>query len=43
MPERTHEIGLIVYRGVDSVLWTSLVADIPELIPRGLRGYKKIY
>lgn len=43
MPERAQEIGLIVYRGVDSVMWAFLVSEIPEMIPRGLEGYKKIY
>lgn len=43
MPERAQEIGLIVYRGVDSITWTFLSSEIPEMIPRGLPGYKKIY
>jgi hypothetical protein len=43
MPERAQEIGLIVYRGVDSVTWSFLAAEIPEMVPRGLHGYKRIY
>lgn len=43
MPERAQEIGLVIYRGVDSVLWALLVAEIPEIVPRGLRGHKKTH
>ena len=43
MPERAHELGHIIYRGVDSVLWAYLSSEVPEIIPRGLPGYKRIY
>ena len=43
MPERSHEIGMMIYRGVDSVEWSRLVLEIPEMIPRGLSGYRKIF
>ena len=43
VPDRAQEIGLIVYRGVDSALWSFLVEEIPELIPRGLSGWRKLY
>ena len=43
MPERSHEIGMMIYRGTDSVIWNSLIQEIPEIIPRGLPGYRKIY
>jgi len=43
MPERCQEIGLIVYRTVDPVTWMWLSVKIPEIIPRGLPGYRKIY
>jgi hypothetical protein len=43
MPERAPELGMIIYRGVDSVVWASLIAEIPELKPRGEKGYKRLY
>eukprot|EP01041_Mallomonas_annulata_P011269 gene11269-23576_t len=43
MPERAQEIGLMMYRGVDSQLWAFLSEEIPEMIPRGLPGWKRIY
>lgn len=43
MPERAQEIGLIIYRGIDTVTWSFLASEIPEMIPRGIAGYKKIY
>ena len=44
MPERCQQIGLIVYRGVsDDTLWVELRESMPEIIPRGLHGWKRIY
>ena len=43
MPERSQEMGMMIYRGVDSVEWSRLVLEIPEVTPRGLSGYRKIY
>lgn len=43
MPDRAQEIGLIVYRGVDSVLWTFIAEEIPEMIPRGLAGFRRCF
>lgn len=43
MPERAQEIGLIVYRGVDSVMWAFLAKEIPEMIPRGVKGFRRSY
>lgn len=43
VPSRAHEIGLCLYHGCDSVTWQFLIQEMPELIPRGLPGYKKIY
>jgi hypothetical protein len=41
MPERAHEIGILLYRGLDSVQFAYLTDAIPELIPRGATGYVK--
>lgn len=43
MPERLQTVGLYVARGVDSVMWTDTVRDIPALIPRGMLGYVPYY
>ena len=43
MPERAQELGLIIFRGTDSVLWAYLCNEVPEMIPRGLQGFKRIY
>lgn len=40
---RAQEIGLMIYRGVDSGLWTWISSEIPDIIPRGLPGYRKQY
>lgn len=42
-PSRAQEIGLIVYRTVDSVTWASLAEEIPEMIPRGNCGFRRAY
>jgi tellurite resistance protein TehA-like permease len=39
-PERAQLIGLIIYRGVQNWMWALLVDDIPEIIPRGLPGWR---
>ena len=41
MPEMAQEIGAIIYRGCDSVLYASLADEIPEMIPRNCRGFRK--
>jgi iron-sulfur cluster repair protein YtfE (RIC family) len=42
-PARAQEIGLITYRGVDSVTWCQVSEAIPEMIPRGVAGHKRFY
>lgn len=42
-PMRAQEIGLILYPRIDSVTWAFLSREIPEIIPRGLSGYKRYY
>lgn len=43
MPERAQQIGRIVYRNVDAVMWERLRVEIPELIPRGLPNWRRYY
>jgi tellurite resistance protein TehA-like permease/glutaredoxin/hemerythrin-like domain-containing protein len=43
VPERAHEIGLLVHRHVDQGLWLALTQELPEIIPRGVSGYQRIY
>jgi hypothetical protein len=42
-PPCAQEIGLCVYRHCDDVLWSVLSERIPEMIPRGLPGFKRYY
>jgi hypothetical protein len=39
MPERAQEVGMILYRGLDSVAFADIADHVPEIIPRGLPGY----
>lgn len=41
IPERAVELGLIIYRGCDSVTYAALADDAPELVPRGAAGWRK--
>lgn len=43
MPERAQQIGAIVYRNVDAVMWERLRIDLPEMIPRGAPGWRRYY
>jgi hypothetical protein len=43
IPERSQQIGAIAYRNVDTILWERLRFDFPEMIPRGTRGWRRIY
>jgi tellurite resistance protein TehA-like permease/glutaredoxin len=42
-PMRAQEIGLILYPNLDTVTWTFLAREIPEMIPRGLSGFDRYY
>lgn len=42
-PEFAQILGLMVYRTVDSVVWTFVSTEVPEIIPRGLPGHSKLY
>lgn len=43
MPERSQQVGAIVYRNVDAVMWERLRIEIPEMIPRGERNWRRFY
>eukprot|EP00752_Nemacystus_decipiens_P012458 g11037.t1 len=43
MPERAQQLGLMVYRVVDDVTWVEVARDLPEVIPRGLPGYRRYF
>lgn len=43
MPERAQQLGLMVYRVVDDVTWVEVVRDLPEVVPRGLHGYRRYF
>jgi tellurite resistance protein TehA-like permease/glutaredoxin len=42
-PARAQELGLMLYRSVDSVTWASLAEEMPEIIPRGECGFRRAY
>jgi hypothetical protein len=41
MPERAQQIGAMVYRKVDAILWERLRCDVPAIIPRGVPHWKR--
>jgi tellurite resistance protein TehA-like permease len=43
MPERAQQIGAIVYRNVDAVMWERLRVELPDIIPRGEANWKRYY
>uniref|UniRef100_A0A7S2I7X6 Glutaredoxin domain-containing protein n=1 Tax=Helicotheca tamesis TaxID=374047 RepID=A0A7S2I7X6_9STRA len=43
MPERAQQIGAIVYRNVDAVMWERLRVEVPEIIPRGGYNWRRYY
>ncbi|CAN0118074.1 unnamed protein product [Ascophyllum nodosum] len=43
MPERAQQLGLMVYRVVDDVTWVEIARDLPEVVPRGLPGYRRYF
>jgi hypothetical protein len=42
-PSLAQQIGLQLYRGLDTIEWLLIAQEIPECIPRGLPGWKRIY
>ncbi|KAL7580306.1 hypothetical protein ACA910_004342 [Epithemia clementina (nom. ined.)] len=43
MPERAQQIGAIIYRNVDAVMWERLRVEVPAIIPRGAPGHMRYY
>ena len=43
MPERAQQIGAIIYRNVDAVMWERLRSEVPAIIPRTAPGYMRYY
>ena len=43
MPERAQQVGAILYRNVDAVMWERLKVSLPDIVPRGAAGYRKMY
>lgn len=43
VPERAQLIGRFIALGVDAVLWHRLVQSVPEIIPRGEKGWRRYY
>lgn len=43
IPERSQQVGAIVYRNVDAVMWERLRIEIREMIPRGAAGWVRNY
>merc|ERR1719231_1957530 len=43
MPYRCQMIGLILYRGCNDILWSDIAQEIPEIIPRGINGWRRQY
>jgi hypothetical protein len=43
MPEKAQQIGAILYRHVDVVMWEQLRFELPEIIPRGACDWKRYY
>eukprot|EP01084_Bolivina_argentea_P173271 300113_1 len=43
MPYRCQMIGLIVYRGCSDIVWADIAQELPEIIPRGITGWRRQY
>ncbi|CAN0230539.1 unnamed protein product [Scytosiphon promiscuus] len=43
MPERAQVLGLMVYRVVNDIVWVEVARDLPQVIPRGLPGYRRYF
>ena len=43
MPERAQQVGAMVYRAVDAINWERLRCDVPSIVPRGIKYWKRYY
>lgn len=41
IPERAQQVGAIVYRNVDAVMWERIRVEIRQLVPRGIAAHWK--
>jgi hemerythrin-like domain-containing protein len=41
--ERAQQVGGIIYQTCDAVMWEVLVEEVPEIIPRGVPGWRRYY
>jgi hypothetical protein len=41
MPERSRQIGLMLSLGLDQVTWQRVAEDLPDLVPRGMPGWRR--
>eukprot|EP00241_Pyramimonas_parkeae_P004658 CAMPEP_0114246674 /NCGR_PEP_ID=MMETSP0058-20121206/12600_1 /TAXON_ID=36894 /ORGANISM="Pyramimonas parkeae, CCMP726" /LENGTH=909 /DNA_ID=CAMNT_0001359899 /DNA_START=188 /DNA_END=2917 /DNA_ORIENTATION=- len=43
MPESAQHVGLMVSLGVSPVMWYQLSQEIPDIVPRGAKGWKRFF
>jgi len=43
MPERAQQVGAIIYRNVDAVMWETVSVPVPDIIPRGAPNWRRYY
>lgn len=41
--ERAQHVGAIIYKNCDAVMWEVLIENVPEIIPRGVPGWRRYY
>jgi len=42
-PDRAQEIGILCYRTLNSLDWSFVSKELPEIVPRGLPGWRRVY
>jgi hypothetical protein len=43
VPERAQLIGRMIYMKCDPAIWERLVVAVPEIVPRGVAGWRRFY
>mmetsp|Transcript_39946 Transcript_39946/g.86483 ORF Transcript_39946/g.86483 Transcript_39946/m.86483 type:complete len:192 (-) Transcript_39946:21-596(-) len=43
MPEKMQLIGRLIHHNLTPLMWTRLSAEVPEIVPRGLRKWTKLW
>lgn len=43
MPESAQHVGLMVSLGVSPVMWYQLSKEIPDIVPRGAKGWNRFF